>query len=272
MNTPPNLTLVEEALWVVNTSTGMPIYDFEFEAFFACRHPIWLDNEVVAIARMGAAPDYAKRYQAMLEWGIKLIHSPEQYALTSHLPKWYTRLEDLTPRSYWFEQLPQPEEIERRFEYPIFIKGERQTNKHNRHQSIIETPDQLRDVLSTWKRYPILSWQRLVCREFLPLRLVAPDRGSGLPLSFEFRTFWWKERCIGLGPYWTTPRYRLSSREEAQVLKLGEEAARRLQVTFLVVDIAQTVDGRWVVIECNDGQDSGYAGVDRRTMWQRLID
>jgi len=44
------------------------------------------------------------------------------------------------------------------------------------------------------------------------------------------------------------------------------------QSAFLVVDIAQAQDGRWLVIECNDGQESGYGSVLPVALWQRIID
>jgi hypothetical protein len=31
-------------------------------------------------------------------------------------------------------------------------------------------------------------------------------------------------------------------------------------------------DGDWIVIELNDGQESGYAGVNRLQLWQKIID
>jgi hypothetical protein len=43
-------------------------------------------------------------------------------------------------------------------------------------------------------------------------------------------------------------------------------------VPFLVVDIAQAADGRWLVIECNDGQESGYAACTPIALWQRVLD
>jgi hypothetical protein len=43
-------------------------------------------------------------------------------------------------------------------------------------------------------------------------------------------------------------------------------------VPFLVVDVAQDVDGRWWVIECNDGQEAGYAGVSPFALWQRVVE
>lgn len=269
---PPQLTQLEDQLWIVREPTGVGAYDFAFEQHFACRHPAWLDEPVVAVARMGAAPDYPARYAALQDWGVTLVHTPEQYETTSTLPRWYPLLEELTPASRVYETLPEAEAIERDFDYPLFIKGERQTHKHNRRQSIIEGPAQLREVLADWRRDPILGWQRLVCRRFERLRPVGAARGATIPCSFEFRSFWWHGRCVGIGRYWATERYALDAAERREALSLGREAARRVGVPFLVVDLAQTADGRWLVIEINDGQDSGYAGCDRRALWRHVLD
>mgnify|MGYP001942853059 CR=1 FL=1 len=268
----PNLTRIEDSLWILNTHIGLGVYDFDFERYFSCHHPVWWEGTIQAIARMGAAPDYAQRYNDLLQFNVELIHTPEQYERSSKLPVWYPILEGLTPRSVWFDTFPTPEAIEAHFDYPIFIKGERQTNKHSRHQSIIESPQHLREVLQIWHNEPILRWQRVVCRHFERLRQVAPDLGGGLPVSFEFRSFWWHGRCVGIGPYWTSPRYSLNDAERRDALNLGRQAAGRLDLPFVVIDLAQTIDGRWIVIECNDAQDSGYAGVPRHLMWRHILD
>ena len=44
-----------------------------------------------------------------------------------------------------------------------------------------------------------------------------------------------------------------------------------MNVPFLVVDLAMTATGRWIVIECNDGQESGYAGVSPIGLWQTIL-
>ena len=38
------------------------------------------------------------------------------------------------------------------------------------------------------------------------------------------------------------------------------------------MDVAQTTAGDWIVIEVNDGQESGYAGVAPVALWQRVVD
>jgi hypothetical protein len=269
---PPSPVLVEEKLWLLWRPTGFTQYDFNFESHFCCSHPYQLDEPITAVARMGAAPDYQVRYDSLMQWDIRLIHTSSEYSRTSHLPEWYPLIKEYTPKSIWFESLPSAEEILSHFQLPLFLKGERQTNKHSRVQSIIESRDQLEHVLDQWKKDPVLWWQRVVCREFVKLRPVTTYLDSIIPKSYEFRTFWWRTHCVGIGKYWTSENYQLTQNEEAEIRAIGEKVAKVLGVTFLVIDFAQTVEGKWLVIECNDGQDSGYAGVHPRFMWQNIIE
>jgi hypothetical protein len=268
----PHLTLVENLLWIVTLPTGMPQYDFMFEDFFACRHPIYQEGRVRAVARMGAASDYPQRFELLTGAGIDLVHTPSQYALTSHLPLWYPLIHDLTPPGRWFDTRPSVGDVESSFTWPVFVKGERQTSRHQRSLSIVEGPEQFERVMDLWQADPILHWQQIVVRQFVPLRLVGVQSPATLPRTFEFRSFWWKRRCVGFGPYWVGEHYTCTAEERSAAVAVAGEAARRLDVTFLVVDVAQTVNGEWIVIEVNDGQDSGYAGVHPLFMWRAVLD
>jgi hypothetical protein len=94
-----------------------------------------------------------------------------------------------------------------------------------------------------------------------------------VPRSFEFRTFWWKGKLAGAGRYWWEGgAYDWTESERAAALAVGEEAAQRVAVPFLVIDLAQMADGRWIIIECNDAQESGYAGVSPIGLWQKIVD
>jgi hypothetical protein len=90
--------------------------------------------------------------------------------------------------------------------------------------------------------------------------------------SFELRAFCWPGYGVGIGPYRVSESYRASAAELAAAASLAERAARCIGVPILIVDVAQTVLGKWIVIEVNDGQDSGYAGVAPLPMWRRLLD
>lgn len=267
-----NIVNVEETLYVLNKSIGVPGYDFKFEDLFACKHPIRIENKIKAIARLGATSDYEKRYKYFKDLNIELIHSPEEYNKTSYLPYWYPLIKDFTPKSIVFEVTPSVSDIENEFNWPVFLKGERQTSKHQRKLSIIESPDQFKEVMEIWKRDEILHWQKVVCRKFLKLRIVHDNEKASMPKSFEFRTFWWKDQCAGFGPYWKSKNYSLNETEEIEMLSVGKNVAKSLNVSFLVIDMAMTEAGDWIAIEVNDGQDSGYTGVNPYFMWKNLIE
>jgi hypothetical protein len=268
---PPSPTLVDGVLWVVWKPIGFAQYDFVFEEHFPCAHPIFLDREITAIARMGSAPDYPRRCEEMSEWNIRLINSPEEYQRSSYLPHWYPVISEFTPRSVWFDTIPTAEQVLSHFEFPIFVKGERQTNRHARSQSIVESREDLCRLLDEWSSETILWWQRFVCREFIRLRPVAKDYGTTIPKSYEFRSFWFHGKLVGVGRYWVSEKYEIDQRGLAHIRDIGQVVASRLRVPFLVIDFAEACDGTWWVIECNDGQDSGYAGVNAWEMWRNVV-
>jgi len=267
-----SLLHLEDRLWIVASKIGKPVYDFDFERTFACSHPTAIPNEgITAIARLGAANDYDARYNFFQSIGIRLIHSPEQYLRASELPNWYPLLSELTPRSEWYITPPSAEQIQQQFGWPVFIKGQRQTSRHQRNLSIVDSPAQYTRVCEHWKNDDLLHWQQMVCRAYVPLQRVCEDPGHGLPRSYEFRCYCWMGKAVAIGKYWFSESYQATASEQLEIAKLAELAAQRLDVPLLVVDIAKTQSGDWIIIECNDGQESGYAGINPMAMWSAIL-
>lgn len=267
------LIQLEGCLWVLTRPVGKPIYDFDFARFFECRHPWQRPDSIHAILRVGAIENYARRFAELEKDGIRLIQKPDDYLRSSELPGWYPLLEDLTPRSLCFDRIPSANEVGSALGWPIFLKGHRQTSRHNKSLAIIESPESFEQAMAEFALDPILRWQKIVCREYVPLRSVAEEIPGRIPSSFEFRTFWWKSKLVGFGRYWWEGNsYAPTAAERRDAIELAEEAARRIAAPFLVVDIAMTMEGRWIVIECNDAQESGYAGVSPIELWRNIVE
>ncbi len=265
-----DLILLEDTVWVLVGFVDLPSYDFSLCQFFACRRPWNRPEQITAIARFGAATNYDELYQQFAAEGIFLIHSPAQHRQASELPCWYPLLEGLTPKSLWFREAPDIEFLEQTLGLPLFLKGSRQTSRHQAATSIIRSAEDYYRAIEFYKQDPILHWQDLVCREFVQLRPVPSEPSEKIPPSFEFRSFWWRSHYIGAGQYWSTT-YNWNSEEEKAALAKAREAALRLDLPFVTIDVAQTITGEWIVIECNDAQESGYAAVSPFTLWQNLI-
>lgn len=269
-----DLIHVEDALWIVTRRIGLPVYDFDFSRYFNCRHPWQRPDVIMAVARAGAYEDYAARYRELADEGVVLVHSPEQNLRASDLTHWYGVLEDLTPKSVWYDGVPCVGDVADALRWPIFVKGQRQTSRHRRSLCIIDGPEQFERAMDVFRSDPILRWQQVVCREYVGLRPVEDPLPDRIPSSFEFRSFWWRGELAGLGRYWWEGKaYQMTEEERREAVAVAGEAVRRLNVPFLVVDVAQAAaDGRWLVIECNDGQESGYAGVPPIALWQNVIE
>jgi hypothetical protein len=265
-----NLARIENRLLVLSEPVGVAVYDFDFELHFACTHPFRLEAEEPGVLRKGAVPDYAAEYAACLAIGLRLVNSPEQQQRASELEAWYPRIRELTPRTRVFDALPPADAIEAEFAWPVFLKGSRQTSKHNPDLAVIADRAHYARACARWRTDPVLHWQKPVVREFVPLAPVPGAMPGKIRPSVEFRAFFWRGECVGCGPYWyQAPPY--GADDLADGLALAHAAARAVDVPFLVVDFARTVAGRWIVIECNDAQESGYAGVVPQQLWREVL-
>ena len=64
----------------------------------------------------------------------------------------------------------------------------------------------------------------------------------------------------------------MEKEELKEVLKLTDWAADRIGVRFAAIDVAKTASGEWIIIEVNDAQESGFAGVNPMTLWKNVIE
>ena len=247
-----NLTRIENKLIVLSQAIGVSTYDFNFELHFECDHPYQIDREMPCVLRIGPVTDYEAEYRRRVEMGLRLVNSPLEHAFASELENWYPLISPLTPRTRLFDELPSSAEIESEFEWPVFMKGSRQTSKHNPDLSIIQNADHYVQAAQRYRADPILHWQKPVIREYISLARVAGSVPGKIAPSVEYRSFWWHAQCVAWGRYWfQVAPYHCPDVDAG--LAVAQQAAACLNVPFLVVDFAKTEDGRWIIIEPTNG-------------------
>jgi hypothetical protein len=265
------LLLIEDRLAILSHPTGVAAYDFDFRLHFDCRHPYRIESEVEGVLRIGAPSDYAACYEEAIRCGIRPVNTSEQHRLASEIDEWYPLIEDATPKTRIFDALPSADLVEAEFGWPVFLKGSRQTSKHDPELAVIRDRQHYERARCAYLRDPILHWQRPALRRFTPLMPVPGNIAGKIKPSMEFRTFWLHGKCVGYGPYWyQIAPYRSDRIDEG--LDLAASVAARVPVPFLVVDIALTADGAWIAIECNDAQESGHAGIPPQRLWRNILD
>lgn len=106
----------------------------------------------------------------------------------------------------------------------------------------------------------------IVARPYVPLEPVGEMVG-GVPMAMEFRLFVLLGDIVAHTFYWPLDDEEEHERltREFVVPHVAREAIERIEefgrVPFYALDIARAADGRWIVVEVNDGQRAGLQGI-----------
>jgi len=247
-------------------------YDFHFRDFFECKS-IKDSIDTPVLLRIGAIDDYTKISSSIESLGMKLLVTEQEHYRASLLEHWYPLISKYTPTSRIYDELPALDVLMQDFTFPVFVKGNRQTSQHRKSHSVIENIDMYKSLSSRWANDKYLHWQKPVIREYIPLINISDQQDQDkIPHSYEFRLFYWKQTLVGYGRYWNIGNdYHLQKHDEDQAFSLAAIVAGIIDVPFLAVDIAKTQNDNWIVVEVNDGQESGYAGVNRIALWENIL-
>lgn len=223
-----------------------------------CRYSIYpFANEVLAnIESMGGTP----------------INSAQQLDYTFNIDVWSKDFSDLTPRVYApGEPLPNGGSF--------VLKGGTYSKKWqwNTHMFAATKDDvpAVREHLldDTW-----LSNKPIFVRDHIPLVTFTTGM-NGLPITKEFRLFFAGGDYIGGGYYWSSHVGDLQDLG-IPIPSVGEvptwlidtiRDTTKSRSNFLAADVAQTVEGKWILIEINEGQMSGLSEIDPVEFYRNLL-
>lgn len=254
-------------------TTHNEVYDFNFRNNFECKS-IVSSSEKPVLLHIGAIENYSEVVEALEEIGMKPLISEEEHLRCSTIEKWYPILKEKTPFTVVYDIFPDLQDVEKQFSFPIFIKGNRQTNRHKKTQCIIENAVDYEKLKLEWEKDPVLYWQKVAIREYVPLKTIdAKSFPDQVPISYEFRFFCFEGKCMGYGPYWYMGQnYSMAPEDKEEAVQLAEWAAGKLSAVFPAIDLAKTADGRWILIEVNDAQESGFVGLNSISLWRNVVE
>lgn len=230
----------------------------------------------VVLGRYSVLPYYDELEKELASRGSRLVNSWRQHRFIADASEWGGpggALEGLTPRTWRNDEwanLPEGSYV---------LKGRTNSRKTQwATHMFAATRADVPVVASRLYDDPFILQQGLVAREYIPLRKL-DDGLNGLPITNEWRTFWLVVNGIPImlchGYYWASHPECLdlaSFPEAANVVAF--EAAVRIseRASFFVLDMAETQDGRWIVVEVNDGQMSGLSMCDPVELYGNMAD
>jgi hypothetical protein len=119
-----------------------------------------------------------------------------------------------------------------------------------------------------------IGQQDIIYRKYEPL--VELEKGLyNLPFSNEWRFFFYGNKLVSVGFYWSNAleAESINSRGCPQkAIDLAFEIAEICQdyANFYVLDIAQKQDGSWILVEVNDAQMSGLSMNNEDVLYNNL--
>ncbi|WNG48991.1 hypothetical protein F0U60_36385 [Archangium minus] len=215
--------------------------------------------------------EYEALDEALGALGHELMTTPAQYAAAHYLPNWYPRLKGYTARSVWTEDTDPTEAWQAAQSLgppPWIVKDHVKSAKERWEEACFvpagATREHFERICGALLEARADRFERgFVVRRFLPLKV--RGRTPNGPAHLEFRLFFGRGRLLAAE----------SSHDfdvDVPDFSAFEALARRIDARFFTLDVAMLEDGRWAVVEVNDGGVSGLpASIDPRELFAALL-
>jgi len=221
----------------------------------------------LVIPRYSALPENQELCLDLLELGTTPINTYRQHCYVADVRNWYYDLADLTPRT-WFalDQIPDTG--------PFIVKGATNSKKllWDTH-CYAEDKRAAGEVFIRLAQDSTIGVQPIYVREFVPLNCLTTGL-NGLPVSEEYRFFVLDGQVVASGFYWSSHVDELDREytSDAVPQEFVQKVLHKVSphVRFWVFDVARTAAGDWILIELNDGQQSGLSEIKPRDLYREL--
>lgn len=250
--------------------------DFEKEEleiaskFFFCtnRRPDIKANDFV-IGRYSLLPFYIDQVKDINYVGAKLINDYNQHLYIADLGNYIIDLQELTPKT-WRNIQDIPEQG------PFVLKGETNSRKSNWLRDMYANNKQEAIVIhNRLSDDGLLSSQKIFIREYVPLCKYM-DGVNGMPVTKEFRFFVCYGKLLCGDFYWQNYIDDIGFKPDSNEVprEFLQKVIDRIgnQSIFYTIDVGQTQSGDWIVIELNDGQQSGLSCNDPYILYKNLYE
>jgi hypothetical protein len=225
--------------------------------------------------------EYQALHDALRARGVLLINSPEAYRTCHYLPESYPLISDATPASTWLPlnacgDLDTIMALLTPFgDQPVILKDYVKSRKHEWFEACyIPCAADRQAVDRVVTRFLELQGddisEGLVFRAYVAFQPIGMHPQSGMPLTREHRLFFLDGMLLADAPYWDAPI------DETAKLPIDHfrNLAARVPSRFFTMDVAQRIDGSWMIVELGDAQVAGlpermdvaafYAALSRR--------
>ncbi len=225
-------------------------------------------HDRLVVGRYSVLPYYEELDRDLRLIGSRLINTVAEHAWISSFD-YYREVKDFTPETWDDESIHLCQHAG-----PFVVKGKRSSKKWQwKTHMFAETKPAALALGQRLKEDSEISEQGVVYRKYVPLKTFEVGRND-LPYTNEWRFFFFKTTLLSVGYYWSIgdclQQAAMTDECLAMAGRIAEIAARF--TTFFTLDLAETEQGEWILIEINDGQMAVPSEHDLDELYGKLKD
>jgi hypothetical protein len=229
-------------------------------------------NDLI-IPRYSVVPFAKEFFDDMNYIGAKTLNSYQQYIYIADLKNYLRDLGDLTFRTWLASDgtyyLPD--------NCSFVLKGETNSKKFEwKEMMFAKDKSSISEIYSRLSKDGMIGDQEIYIREYVPLKQFTTSF-KDLPITNEYRFFVVNKQIISSGYYWSN--YYEELLEQGYNLDPSQVPLDFLQQVIdrvvdncyaYVIDVGETQDGKWKVIELNAFEQSGLSENDPEILYSNL--
>lgn len=207
-------------------------------------------HNCLVVGRYAIEPFYDELDSDLHLLGSRLINTPEEHRWITSFD-YYQQLQGFTPETWDEENFYMCQ-----YPGPFVVKGKLNSKKHNWDTHMFAASKQAAlEVAERLKVDADLRQQGVVFRKYVPL-LTYEVGLHGLRYTNEWRLFFFGETLLSAGYYWSLADCLDRVELKPPGMQLARDVARIAGkfTKFYTLDVAETEEGDWILIEINDGQ------------------
>ncbi len=248
-----------------------PEFITKYELKFAEQHlPVATSRAAcrnrLVIGRYSVLPFYREVEADLRVNGCPLVNSLAQHSWIANF-EYYKQLKDVTPESWDDGNIHLCDH-----RGPFVVKG-KMTSKKRQWQThmLAKTKKQALAIGRELRHDTWIGDQDILYRRYVPLRTFGFGK-NGLPYTNEWRFFYLGKQRLSYGYYWSISDCVHLAEMTPEGLALADKVATiaSRHKAFYALDIAETEDGRWILVEINEGQMANLCENDPEEFYANL--
>ena len=266
-----------EYINAINNGFEILLYNFEDKSI----KNIIINKKIETIIYRGwmlTPEDYEILYNKLLTKNYKLINNSIEYKNCHYLPESLKYIKNYTPKTI-FQKVECKKSINILLENvkifngkAIIIKDYVKSEKYywdtacyiENSNNIKKLSESINNLIELRGNY--LN-EGIVIREFIELNNIQKHSKSNIPLSEEYRLFFYDNELLCVFNYWEEINYNMERPETKEFEIIG----KTIESNFFTMDIAKNKNGKFIIIELGDGQVSGIPdNEDKNIIYKKI--